>query len=166
MATEIYRPTMSSDVVFELVDILEQTKRTTGLSMNMRKFLGKLDSLAYDIGKGNRAPAYVATGTREKQAITLEALGAASNNVVSKTYVGIERRTEPTIDLSKYTKEQIEDAKERELFEFTVTGEHTDWHIYLPKLTNTETINIETEQREENLNANIDISDEALFKSL
>jgi hypothetical protein len=76
----IWRPTMSTDVVFELVDLLEQTKRTVGLSTNLRTFLSKLDSLAYDIGKGNRSPAYVATGTRTTTAISIESLGGGSQD--------------------------------------------------------------------------------------
>jgi hypothetical protein len=75
----VWRPTMSSDVVFELVDLLEQTKRTTGLSTTLRQFLSKLDSLAYDIGKGNRTPAYVATGVRTANAISLESLGGTQD---------------------------------------------------------------------------------------
>lgn len=83
MSKDVWRPTMSSDVVFELVDLLEATKRTTGLSLALQGFLKKLDSLAYDIGRGNRKPAYVATEVRKTNAISLESLGGLSSDIDS-----------------------------------------------------------------------------------
>lgn len=87
MSKAIWRPTLSSDAIFELVDLLETTKRTTGLSRELQAVLRKLDSLAYDIGRGNRTPAYVATEVRKTTAISLEYLGGTNeeNNITGNT---------------------------------------------------------------------------------
>lgn len=74
----VYRPTISSDEVFALLDTLDRIKIEAGLNPILIPFHKKLDSLAYDIGKGNRNPAYVATGVSRKPALTLESLGATT----------------------------------------------------------------------------------------
>lgn len=136
MTKAVYRPTMSSDTIFELVDLLENTKRTTGLSQNLRAFLNKLDSLAYDIGKGNRAPAYVATEVRKNAAtaITLESLGgiedgneARKENEIIKQFAAsdnhnpitsannrIIQSAKPSADLDSEAEAQLE-ALEKEM---------------------------------------------------
>lgn len=152
-AKEIYRPTMSSDVIFELVDILEQVKRTTGLSTNMRKYLGKLDTLAYEIGKGTKQPAYVQTGKVSFNDKLMEALKDSDSSDPTKPTIIIERRN----NIPNYTPEQIEEAEFQAADHYAQTGERKEYTEFLPKV-----IPIENERR----NANHIPDDDDLFKML
>lgn len=144
----VYRPTMSSDDIFELVDILEQNKRTVGLSGNMRKLLSKLDSLAYDIGKGNRTPSYTTSGIRESQKVTIDNLNGMVDAISSKGTV---------VNLGvTITPEQKEEAELAAGMHLIVTGQHKDWKEFL---------NVPTVTNDLSLDDNSP-SDSDLFKSL
>ncbi len=82
MATtkDVHRPTLNSDEVFALIDLMDQARSGTvsGLNPTLREYYIKLDKLAYAIGKGHAKPAYVVTGIRKESMVNLDSLGASS----------------------------------------------------------------------------------------
>jgi hypothetical protein len=140
----------------ELSDTLNDLlilKASNKSSAHTNAFIVKLQMLAIKNNMGAVTPAYVQTGrTGVSSSEMLSALLDDSLPKITKapTFI-IDRRGNPNeINLDNYTKEQIEAAKERELYEFTVTGTHTDWHIYLPKPI----ITAETERRADEIEKN------------
>lgn len=82
---DVQRTTMSNTVVFALLDLMEQAIQGTvsGLNPELREFYKRIDTMAYQIGKGTRKPAYVATGVRKESAVSMEALGITEEDKIT-----------------------------------------------------------------------------------
>lgn len=81
-----FRPSISSDEIFALLDIMDCARRgeqLAGLDPTLADYYKKLRIKAFEIGEGIAKSAYVATGKRKESSISLESLGSSAEEVSS-----------------------------------------------------------------------------------
>jgi hypothetical protein len=81
-----FRPSISSDEIFALLDIMDCARRgdqLAGLDPTLLDYYKKLRVKAFEISEGIAKSAYVATGKRKESAISLESLGSNAEEVSS-----------------------------------------------------------------------------------
>lgn len=149
---EVWRITMSTEVVFELLELLDITRDKYGLSLNLAGFRKRISSLAHDAAEGNRTPAYVASGIKRESAINLDSLGATAQEKVRVTDFAHLRQDEIDAELEK-----LNDAM---LAELAAAGNP---NVILEERRNPERLASESAGNEDNADSS---NDELLFKFL
>lgn len=77
-AKDVFRPTIDSDQIYALLDIMDAARRgeqLAGLNPTLKSYYEKLRVQAFKIGDGIARPAYVATGVRKEPAVNMNSLG-------------------------------------------------------------------------------------------
>jgi hypothetical protein len=83
---DVFRPTISSDQIYALIDIMDAARsgeQFSGLNPVLKDYYDKLNVQAFKIGNGIARPAYQVTGVRKESAISVTALGGTDEDVAS-----------------------------------------------------------------------------------
>ncbi len=106
----MHRTTLSSDQIFALLDLFDTAKSGVVCNFNpiLQEYYNKLDLIAYQIGKGIRKPAYVATGVRKESAISLTSIGATDVDIQLAMSLSDPMSAENLLELERLETEMLQ----------------------------------------------------------